>query len=153
MDGENVSGHMLEDSKMPEYCPVRNFETCLEKLRPQCNRLWQFTINVASRAQIMVTATNLPSSRIDDWPHCTTMYECLLGDDNWILWVIWRFLEINNLAGSWANIKWVSFHAMTRNEIWHIKNRRFDNNWKIYLKMVRNARPQDFFLQNNQISP
>jgi hypothetical protein len=27
---------------MPEYCPVRNFETYLQKLHPQCNRLWQF---------------------------------------------------------------------------------------------------------------
>ena len=27
---------------MPEYCPVRNFETDLQKLHPQCNRLWQF---------------------------------------------------------------------------------------------------------------
>jgi hypothetical protein len=29
MDKENVSGHMPEDSEMSEYCPVRNFETCL----------------------------------------------------------------------------------------------------------------------------
>jgi hypothetical protein len=40
--GENISGHMPEDREMPEYCPVRNFETYLQKLHPQCNRLWQF---------------------------------------------------------------------------------------------------------------
>jgi hypothetical protein len=34
MDRENVSEHMLEDSEMPEYCPVRNFETCLKKTSP-----------------------------------------------------------------------------------------------------------------------
>ena len=39
---ENISGHMPEDREMPEYCPVRNFETYLQKLHPQCNRLWQF---------------------------------------------------------------------------------------------------------------
>jgi hypothetical protein len=42
MDRENISGHMPEDRKMLEYCPVRNFETYLQKLHPQCNRLWQF---------------------------------------------------------------------------------------------------------------
>jgi hypothetical protein len=42
MDRENISGHMPEDREMPEYCPVRNFETYLQKLHPQCNRLWQF---------------------------------------------------------------------------------------------------------------
>jgi hypothetical protein len=42
MDRENISGHMLEDREMPEYCPVRNFETYLQKPHPQCNRLWQF---------------------------------------------------------------------------------------------------------------
>ena len=42
MDSENISGHMPEDREMPEYCPVRNFETYLQKLHPQCNRLWQF---------------------------------------------------------------------------------------------------------------
>jgi hypothetical protein len=42
MDRENVSGQMTEDSEMPEYCPVRNFEIYLEKLHPQCKRLWQF---------------------------------------------------------------------------------------------------------------
>jgi hypothetical protein len=36
---ENISGHMPEDREMPEYCPVRNFETYLQKLHPQCNRL------------------------------------------------------------------------------------------------------------------
>jgi hypothetical protein len=36
------AGHMPEDREMPEYCPVRNFETYLQKLHPQCNRLWQF---------------------------------------------------------------------------------------------------------------
>ena len=39
---ENISGHMPEDREMPEYCPVSNFETYLQKLHPQCNRLWQF---------------------------------------------------------------------------------------------------------------
>ena len=29
MGKENVSGHMPEDSEMPEYCPVKNVETCL----------------------------------------------------------------------------------------------------------------------------
>jgi hypothetical protein len=29
MDRENISGHMPEDREMPEYCPVRNFETYL----------------------------------------------------------------------------------------------------------------------------
>ena len=44
MDKENISGHMPEDREMPEYCPVvRNFETYLQKLHPQCNRLWQFS--------------------------------------------------------------------------------------------------------------
>jgi hypothetical protein len=28
-------GAMPEDYEMPEYCPVRNLETCLEKLHPQ----------------------------------------------------------------------------------------------------------------------
>ena len=42
IDRENISGHMPEDREMPEYCPVRNFETYLQKLHPQCNRLWQF---------------------------------------------------------------------------------------------------------------
>jgi hypothetical protein len=42
MDREHISGHMPEDREMPEYCPVRNFETYLQKLHPQCNRLWQF---------------------------------------------------------------------------------------------------------------
>jgi hypothetical protein len=42
MDRENISGHMPEDREMPEYCPVRNFGTYLQKLHPQCNRLWQF---------------------------------------------------------------------------------------------------------------
>ena len=47
MDRENISGHMPEDREMPEYCrceycPVRNFETYLQKINPQCNRLWQF---------------------------------------------------------------------------------------------------------------
>ena len=42
LDRENISGHMPEDREMPEYCPVRNFETYLQKLHPQCNRLWQF---------------------------------------------------------------------------------------------------------------
>jgi len=51
---------MPEDSEMPEYCPVRNFETYLEKLHPQCNRLWQFPMNVGSKAQIMAADTNLP---------------------------------------------------------------------------------------------
>jgi hypothetical protein len=36
MDRENISGHMPEDREMPEYCPVRNFETYLQKLHPQC---------------------------------------------------------------------------------------------------------------------
>jgi hypothetical protein len=31
---------------MPEYCPVRNFETYLQKLHPQCNRLWQFPTDI-----------------------------------------------------------------------------------------------------------
>jgi hypothetical protein len=35
MDRENISGHMPEDREMPEYCPVRNFETYLQKLHPQ----------------------------------------------------------------------------------------------------------------------
>ena len=42
MDRENISWHMKEDCAMPEYCPVRNFETYFGKLQPQCNRLWQF---------------------------------------------------------------------------------------------------------------
>jgi hypothetical protein len=42
MDRENISGHMPEDREMPEYCPVRNFETYLQRINPQCNRLWQF---------------------------------------------------------------------------------------------------------------
>ena len=42
MDRENISGHMPEDREMPEYCPIRNFETYLQKLHPQCNRHWQF---------------------------------------------------------------------------------------------------------------
>ena len=42
MERENISGHMPEDREMPEYCPVRNFETYLQKLHPPCNRLWQF---------------------------------------------------------------------------------------------------------------
>ena len=33
---------MPEDREMPEYCPVRNGETYLQKLHPQCNRLWKF---------------------------------------------------------------------------------------------------------------
>jgi hypothetical protein len=36
---------MPEDREMPEYCPVRNCETYLQKLHPQCNRLWQFPKN------------------------------------------------------------------------------------------------------------
>jgi hypothetical protein len=60
MDRENVSGHMMDDSEMPEYYPVRNFETYLKKLHPQCNRLWQFPMNVGSIVQIMVADTNLP---------------------------------------------------------------------------------------------
>jgi hypothetical protein len=43
MNRENISGHMPEDREMPEYCPVRNFETYLQKLHPQCNRLWQLS--------------------------------------------------------------------------------------------------------------
>ena len=50
MDREIVSGQMTEDSEMPEYCPVRNFEIYLEKLHPQCNRLWQFHMNAGSKA-------------------------------------------------------------------------------------------------------
>jgi hypothetical protein len=42
MDSENISAHMPQDREMPEYCRVKNFETCLQKLHPQCNRLWQF---------------------------------------------------------------------------------------------------------------
>ena len=34
MDRENVSGQMTEDSEMPEYSPVRNFEIYLEKTSP-----------------------------------------------------------------------------------------------------------------------
>jgi len=45
---------------MPEYCPVRNIETYLEKLHPQCNRHWQFPMNVGSKVQIMAADTNLP---------------------------------------------------------------------------------------------
>ena len=30
MNRENVSGQMTEDSEMPEYCPVRNFEIYLK---------------------------------------------------------------------------------------------------------------------------
>ena len=48
------------DSKMPEYCQVRNFETYLEKRHRQCNRLWQLPMNVGSKAQIMAADTNLP---------------------------------------------------------------------------------------------
>ena len=33
---------MPKDREMLEYCSVRNFETYLQKLHPQCNRLWQF---------------------------------------------------------------------------------------------------------------
>jgi hypothetical protein len=58
MDRENVSGHMLEDSEMPEYCPVRNFQTYLQKLHPQCNRLWQFPMNVGYEPQIMATSAS-----------------------------------------------------------------------------------------------
>ena len=32
MDRENISGHMPEGREMPEYCPVRKFETYLQKL-------------------------------------------------------------------------------------------------------------------------
>ena len=60
MDRENVSGQMTEDSEMPEYCPVRNFEIYLEKRHPQCNRLWQFPMNAGSKAQIKAVDTNLP---------------------------------------------------------------------------------------------
>jgi hypothetical protein len=43
MDRENISGHMPEDPETPEYCLVRNFETYLQTLHPQCNSwLWQF---------------------------------------------------------------------------------------------------------------
>ena len=42
MERENVSKHMPEYSEMPEYCKVRIFETYLEQLHPQCNKLWQF---------------------------------------------------------------------------------------------------------------
>jgi hypothetical protein len=42
MDRENVSGQITEDSEMPEYCPVRNFEIYLEKRHPQCNRQFFF---------------------------------------------------------------------------------------------------------------
>ena len=45
---------------MPEYCPVRNFDTYLEKLHPQCNRLCQFPMNVGSKVQIIAADTNLP---------------------------------------------------------------------------------------------
>jgi hypothetical protein len=38
----NQIRNISEDREMPEYCPVRNFETDLQKLHPQCNRLWQF---------------------------------------------------------------------------------------------------------------
>jgi hypothetical protein len=41
-DRKNVSGHKPENSEMPEYSTVRNFEIYLEKLLPQRNRLWQF---------------------------------------------------------------------------------------------------------------
>ena len=35
---------MPEDREVPKYYPVgRNFETYLQKLHPQCNRLWQFS--------------------------------------------------------------------------------------------------------------
>jgi hypothetical protein len=40
MDRENISGHMPEDREMPEYCPVKNFETYLQKLHPQCHELF-----------------------------------------------------------------------------------------------------------------
>ncbi|CAG2198541.1 KCTD1_15 [Mytilus edulis] len=41
-DHEKVSGHMPEDPEMPEYCPVKNFETYLSKLHPDSDRLWQY---------------------------------------------------------------------------------------------------------------
>ena len=40
MDQENVSGNMPEDREMPEYCPVRNFETYLEKTSPSVQQIW-----------------------------------------------------------------------------------------------------------------
>ena len=60
MGRENISGHMPEDREMLEYCPVRNCETYLQKLHPQCNRLWQFPMNVGSKVQILAADTNLP---------------------------------------------------------------------------------------------
>ena len=42
MDREIISGHIPEDPETPEYCMFRNFETYLQKLHPQYNRLWQF---------------------------------------------------------------------------------------------------------------
>ena len=39
MDQENVSGRMPEDREIPEYCPVRNFETYLEKTSPSVQQM------------------------------------------------------------------------------------------------------------------
>ena len=50
IDRQNVSGHMPENSEISEYSPLRNFEIYLERLHPQCNRLWQFPVNVGSKA-------------------------------------------------------------------------------------------------------
>jgi hypothetical protein len=41
---------MPENSEISEYSPLRNFEIYLERLHPQCNRLWQFPVNVGSKA-------------------------------------------------------------------------------------------------------
>jgi hypothetical protein len=37
IDRENISGHMPEDREMPEYCPVRNFETYLQYIHKLIN--------------------------------------------------------------------------------------------------------------------
>ena len=39
MGKENVSGHMPKDREMSEYCPVRNFETYLEKTSPSVQHM------------------------------------------------------------------------------------------------------------------
>ena len=70
IDRLNVSGRMPENSEMPEYSPVRNFETYLERLHPQCNRLWQFPTNDGSKAHIMAADTNLPRQ----WPKPQGIY-------------------------------------------------------------------------------
>ena len=43
IDRENIYSHMPEYPETPEYCLVRNFETYLQKLHSQENRLWHFS--------------------------------------------------------------------------------------------------------------